>query len=116
MAASLGSTLSRMRNIRVVYVTAPTKDVALQIARAAVQRKVAACVNIVPGVTSIYEWEGKLHEDSEVVLIFKTQEKHVEELHKVVVENHNYEIPAFVSIATDAESSQYANWLLNQTK
>ncbi|KAJ1364825.1 hypothetical protein KIN20_024999 [Parelaphostrongylus tenuis] len=116
MAASLGSVLSRMSNLRIVYVTAPSKDVAVKIARAAVENKVAACVNIIPSVTSVYEWEGKLHEDSEVVMIFKTQEQRVEELYKVVMANHTYEVPAFVSIATDAVSSPYAQWLLDQTK
>ncbi|VDM61229.1 unnamed protein product [Angiostrongylus costaricensis] len=120
--------LSRMSNLRVVYVTAPSKDVALKIARAAVENKVAACVNIIPGVTSIYEWEGKLHEDSEVVMIFKTQEQRVEELHKVslrvshlslgevIMANHTYDVPAFVSIAADAVSSPYAQWVIDQTK
>uniref|UniRef100_A0A0K0CUI0 Divalent-cation tolerance protein CutA n=1 Tax=Angiostrongylus cantonensis TaxID=6313 RepID=A0A0K0CUI0_ANGCA len=113
MAASVGSVLSRMSNLRVVYVTAPSKDVALKIARAAVENKVAACVNIIPSVTSIYEWEGKLHEDSEVVMIFKTQEQRVEELHKVSL---LCLIRPFVSIAADAVSSPYAQWVIDQTK
>ncbi|KIH49685.1 divalent-cation tolerance protein CutA family protein [Ancylostoma duodenale] len=106
--------LSRMRNLRVVYVTAPSKDAALKIARAAVERKLAACVNIIPGVT--YEWQGKLHEDSEAVLIMKTQEGLLEDLHKVVIENHSYEVPAFVSLPIDGVSQPYADWLLGQTK
>ncbi|KAL6736842.1 hypothetical protein Aduo_007147 [Ancylostoma duodenale] len=108
--------LSRMRNLRVVYVTAPSKDAALKIARAAVERKLAACVNIIPGVTSVYEWQGKLHEDSEAVLIMKTQEGLLEDLHKVVIENHSYEVPAFVSLPIDGVSQPYADWLLGQTK
>ncbi|EYC23314.1 hypothetical protein Y032_0015g2584 [Ancylostoma ceylanicum] len=108
--------LSRMRNLRVVYVTAPSKDAALKIARAAVERKLAACVNIIPGITSVYEWQGKLHEDSEAVLIMKTQENLLEDLHKVVIENHSYEVPAFVSLPIDGVSQPYADWLLGQTK
>ncbi|KAK5978300.1 CutA divalent cation tolerance [Trichostrongylus colubriformis] len=114
-AVRQAAVLSRMGNIRVVYVTAPSKEVALKIAKAAVERKVAACVNIIPGVTSVYEWQGKLHEDSEVVMIMKTRDSLVEELHKVVIENHTYDVPAFVSLNTEAESFPYATWLLEQT-
>ncbi|EPB66554.1 divalent cation tolerance protein, CutA1 family [Ancylostoma ceylanicum] len=85
-----------MRNLRVVYVTAPSKDAALKIAS--------------------YEWQGKLHEDSEAVLIMKTQENLLEDLHKVVIENHSYEVPAFVSLPIDGVSQPYADWLLGQTK
>ncbi|KAK6032991.1 divalent-cation tolerance protein CutA family protein [Ostertagia ostertagi] len=115
MASAAGPALTRMGNIRVVYVTAPSKEVALKIAKVAVERKVAACVNIIPGVTSVYEWQGQLHEDSEVVMIMKTRDTLVEDLHKVVIENHTYDVPAFVSLATDAESFPYAQWLLEQT-
>ncbi|WKY15241.1 hypothetical protein Q1695_000600 [Nippostrongylus brasiliensis] len=115
MASVARPALSRLGNIRVIYVTAPSKDVALKIAKAAVEKKVAACANIIPGVTSVYEWEGKMNEDSEVVLIMKTQESLVEELHKLVIENHTYDVPAFVSLATDAESFPYAKWVLEQT-
>ncbi|VDP30973.1 unnamed protein product [Heligmosomoides polygyrus] len=95
MASAARPVLSRLGSIRVVYVTAPSKEVALKIAR--------------------YEWQGKLHEDSEVVLIMKTQDSLVEELHKVVIENHSYDVPAFVSLASDAESLPYAQWVLEQT-
>lgn len=115
MASAARPVLSRLGSIRVVYVTAPSKEVALKIARVAIEKKVAACANIIPGVTSVYEWQGKLHEDSEVVLIMKTQDSLVEELHKVVIENHSYDVPAFVSLASDAESLPYAQWVLEQT-
>ncbi|PIO68769.1 divalent cation tolerance protein, CutA1 family [Teladorsagia circumcincta] len=89
MASAAGPALTRMGNIRVVYVTAPSKEVALKIAN--------------------YEWQGQLHEDSEVVMIMKTRDA------LVVIENHTYDVPAFVSLATDAESFPYAQWLLEQT-
>uniref|UniRef100_A0A7I5EDR1 CutA divalent cation tolerance homolog n=1 Tax=Haemonchus contortus TaxID=6289 RepID=A0A7I5EDR1_HAECO len=115
MASAARSALTAAGNIRVVYVTAPSKEVAVKIAKAVVERKVAACVNIIPGVTSVYEWQGELHEDPEVVMIIKTREALVEDLHKVVMENHTYDVPAFVSLATDAVSFPYAQWLLEQT-
>ncbi|KAK6738328.1 hypothetical protein RB195_020439 [Necator americanus] len=117
MASSAPAVLTRsMRNLRVVYITAPSKDEAIKIAKVAVERKLAACANIIPGITSIYEWQGKLHEDSEAIIIMKTQDSLVEDLHKVVIENHSYEVPAFVSLPIDSASQPYAEWLLGLNK
>ncbi|CAJ0604825.1 unnamed protein product [Cylicocyclus nassatus] len=116
MASGAAAVFSRMSNLRMVYVTAPSKEAALKIARIAVERKLTACANIIPEITSIYEWEGKVHEDPETILIMKTQESLLEELHKVVIENHSYDVPAFVSIPIDGASKPYADWLLDQTK
>ena len=63
--------------IRIILLTAPTEDCAKQIAKELVSKKLAACVNINPGVTSIFSWDGKLEESNELLLIVKTQEKNI---------------------------------------
>ncbi|VDM78846.1 unnamed protein product [Strongylus vulgaris] len=88
MASGAAAVFSRMGNLRMVYVTAPSKEAALKIARIAVERKLAACANIIPEITSIYEWEGKVHEDAEAILIMKTQESLLEDLHKIEGNSH----------------------------
>ncbi|CAJ0941270.1 unnamed protein product, partial [Mesorhabditis belari] len=93
--------------LRVVYVTVPTEEIALKISRSIVTAKLAACVNIVDGVKSVYEWEGKVHEDSEKLLIIKTQAERIEELQTKVKELHPYEVPEFLAIPVAHNSEPY---------
>ena len=66
------------------FVTAPDSDKAKEIAGGLVSNKLAACVNIVPGVTSVYEWEGKIENDSEVLMMIKTRTSRIEEMTEFV--------------------------------
>ena len=66
------------------FVTAPTADVAKEMAGGLVSNKLAACVNIIPGITSVYEWEGKIENDSEVLMMIKTRTSRIEELPEFV--------------------------------
>ena len=66
------------------FVTAPTSDKAKEIAGGLVSNKLAACVNIIPGITSVYEWEGKIENDSEVLMMIKTRTSRIEELTEFV--------------------------------
>ncbi|VDM46312.1 unnamed protein product [Toxocara canis] len=81
----------------VVYVTVPNITVAKQIAREVVTGKLAACVNIIPSVTSVYEWEGKLEEESELLLIMKTRSSALDKLKTKVIELHPYDVPEFIA-------------------
>ncbi|PAV89377.1 hypothetical protein WR25_11923 [Diploscapter pachys] len=101
--------------LRIVYVTVPNHDVGLSIARSVVENKLAACVNIVPGIKSVYIWEGKVNEDSEELLIMKTNEKQLEPLRKEVVRLHPYEVPEFVSLPIDHASEPYGQWVLKNS-
>ena len=66
------------------FVTAPNSDKAKEIAGGLVSSKLAACVNIIPGVTSVYEWEGKIENDSEVLMMIKTRTSRIEEMTEFV--------------------------------
>ncbi|KAI6244114.1 putativeprotein [Aphelenchoides fujianensis] len=98
----------------VVYVTVPSKEVGKSIAREVIQSKLAACVNIVPTVTSVYEWEGKLQEDEESLLIIKTKTDHLEKLKEAILEKHPYDVPEFVSVPIEFGSSPYLKWVQEQ--
>ena len=74
-----------------VYATAATRDEAIRIAHRLVEENLAACVNVLPGATSVYVWEGVTHEDSEVVFIAKTTAARVEAAVRRIVELHSYE-------------------------
>ena len=91
-----------VEDLRLVNVTCPVEATALAIGRLVVERRLAACANVVPGVRSIYRWMGEINEDSEVLLTLKTREDFVESLYTAIVANHPYQQPAMPVAATFA--------------
>ena len=84
------------------------------LARALVELRVAACVNILPPVTSIYRWEGTLYEEGEQLLVIKTTRERVEALREALFARHPYEVPEFVVIDARAADG-YGAWLRTET-
>jgi periplasmic divalent cation tolerance protein len=99
-------------SIVICLVTAPSQDVGAQLAKSLVQKELAACVNIIPGVQSIYRWQGEVTLDEEVLLLLKTTSDQVAALEKAVIAEHPYEVPEFVVLSPDSVSSPYAEWVL----
>ncbi|EJD74504.1 hypothetical protein LOAG_18185 [Loa loa] len=98
----------------VVYVTVPNSTVAQQIAREVVKGKYAACVNIIPTITSIYEWENKLEEDKESLLIMKTKSSVLDALKAKVLSMHPYKVPEFIALPIESGSESYLQWIDKQ--
>ncbi len=96
---------------RVVLVTAGSEDEAAKIARALVDERLAACVNIVPGMRSIYRWRGAVKDDSEVLMIIKTGAAAIDALEARVRELHSYEFPEIISLPLDKGNGPYLDWL-----
>lgn len=94
----------------VVLVTAPA-DVAEDLAGALVASRLAACVNILPGVTSIYRWEGAVQRDTEALLVVKTVARHFDALAGLVSRLHPYETPEVIALPVTAGSRAYLGWL-----
>lgn len=99
----------------VVLVTASTRDEAAAIAEALVSERLAACVNIVAAIESIYRWEGKVTRDSEALMIIKTTNERYPELEHRVKELHSYSTPEVVALRIERGSEQYLNWLRDST-
>jgi periplasmic divalent cation tolerance protein len=97
--------------VQVVLVTAPDAEVGTRLARAVVEERLAACVNLVPGVRSIYRWAGAVQEDDEVLLVIKTREDRVAALSRRVHELHPYELPELIAVAVLGGSERYLAWL-----
>ncbi|XP_012061060.1 PREDICTED: protein CutA homolog [Atta cephalotes] len=95
----------------VAYVTVPDDAVAKRLARGLVENKLAACVNIIPRLTSIYEWEGKIQEESELLLMIKTRTEKVNALTKYVKENHPYTICEIISLPIQNGNNDYLKWI-----
>jgi periplasmic divalent cation tolerance protein len=113
-ASSKAQTLQedRMSDKVVVLVTCASAAEARRIALAAVNARLAACVNILPGkVTSIYRWKGKVESAKERLLLFKTSRKRLAKLRELVARLHSYEVPEFIALPIAAGSPAYLAWL-----
>ncbi|GAB4390663.1 MAG: divalent-cation tolerance protein CutA [Thermodesulfovibrionales bacterium] len=95
----------------VVFVTAPDAGEAAAMARALVEERLAACVNIVGGVRSIYSWEGKVEDGSEALMVIKTREALFEALAKRVAELHSYEVPEVIALPITKGAEKYLRWM-----
>lgn len=94
-----------------VYVTCPEDSTAHRIAEACISKKLAACANILPGVTSIYEWEGKIQQESETLLLLKTSEENWPELESFIASLHPYDIPALAAYSSEEAFPAFAQWV-----
>jgi periplasmic divalent cation tolerance protein len=95
----------------VVLCTFPDRDQARQIGTALVERQLAACVNLVPEIESIYRWEGKVCREGEVLGIVKTTEGGFPALRKALEEMHPYEVPEIIALPVEAGSEGYLGWV-----
>ncbi len=100
---------------RVIFVTVPDARLAETIARGLVERKCAACVNIIPGVTSIYRWKGKLQKALEVLLAIKTHAGAFNKAARFIKEKHPAEVPEIISLPITEGSPPYLEWLKANT-
>jgi periplasmic divalent cation tolerance protein len=101
--------------VRVVLSTAPDAETAARLARAVLEERLAACVNVVPGVRSLYRWQGALHDDAEVLLVMKTTARRCEALAARVRALHPYEVPEVVALAVTSGSAAYLDWVREET-
>ncbi len=99
----------------VVLVTTPTAERAAELARALVGERLAACGNVVPGLRSIYRWEGKVQEDDEALLVLKTTRARFEALRDRVLALHPYEVPEVIALPVEAGSAAYLRWISAET-
>lgn len=99
-----------------VLCTAPDPDVAATLARGLVEAKLAACVNVVPGLRSFYVWKGDVHDEPEVQLLIKTRRARFEALSEWLADNHPYEVPEIIALPIEAGAKSYLGWLEEQTR
>jgi periplasmic divalent cation tolerance protein len=100
-----------MTDKRLVLTTAGSADEARRIATELVERKLAACVNLVPKITSVYRWQGNVEQAEEWLLIVKTTDGAFSRLRDAIKELHSYEVPECISIAIDEGSPEYLKWM-----
>lgn len=100
-----------MSDVCVCLVTAPSREKAVELAKALVGEKLAACANLVPGVRSIYAWEGAVHDEEEVLLVLKTKAERFEALRARVVQLHPYTVPEVLRLDVAEGHGPYLDWV-----
>jgi periplasmic divalent cation tolerance protein len=99
-----------------IYTTFPSLEVAKRVGETLVAGRLAACVNMFPGMISIFEWEGAREEANEVAMIIKTRAALVERVMQETKRLHPYEVPALLVLPTEGGSDDYCGWIVSQTR
>ncbi len=99
-----------------VLVTAPSVEKAARIARALVGERLAACGNVVPGVSSFFRWEGTVRSEPEALLVLKTTRDRFQELRARVLALHPYQVPEIVALPVEAGHAAYLDWIASSTR
>ena len=96
--------------------TIGSSEEAAELASKVVQQRLAAWVNIIPGVQSVYSWEGEIHKDPELIMMIKTQTKLLEELTEYVKREHPYDVPEVIATPIFPGNEDYFSWIIENTK
>ena len=99
----------------IINCTTSSKVNAVEISEYLIENKLAACVNIVPNIISVYKWEGKIVEGQEYLMIIKTKEKLFKKVEKAIIERHEYSLPEIVAVPIIKGNRDYLKWLKSET-
>lgn len=105
-----------MSEHHVILCTCPDDATARELAGRVVEEKLAACVNILPGLTSVYEWQGRVETDPETLLIIKTAGDRVAALTDRLGAIHPYDVPEVIALPIEAGLPAYLQWLVDETR
>ena len=98
-----------------MFNTCDSADIASSIAETLVSKKLAACVNMVKNIESVYQWQGKIEHTKEILLIIKTRQSLFSQLEQAIKELHNYELPEIIAVPVDTGETNYLNWIQSAT-
>jgi periplasmic divalent cation tolerance protein len=98
----------------VVFSTCASGEEAQRMARALVEKRLAACVNVIPGIRSVYRWKDAIEDEEEVLLLIKTSRSLFEELREEIERLHSYEVPEVIALSIVDGSERYLSWLTGE--
>ena len=98
-------------NHLIIFCTCPEKDTAEKIARLLVEGNIAVCVNILPGITSLYKWEGKIESAQEHLLLIKTHKDHYPAIETALRNHHPYDLPEIIAVPIEHGLPEYLHWI-----
>jgi periplasmic divalent cation tolerance protein len=96
--------------------TCPNRSTADVIATALLEERIAACVNHIPGIKSMYRWEGRVQQDDEILVLIKTTRERYPQVEATIGKLHPYELPEIIGVPLAAGSDTYLNWIKNSTE
>lgn len=99
----------------IILTTFPTMEAAEDFARLLISNKLAACVNVLPAMVSIYEWQGKLERGTEHQLVIKTTRRRFADIEQRLKNSHSYELPELLMLSAVSGSNEYLNWIYEST-
>jgi len=102
--------------MKIILSTTPNIEEAKNIAKILIEKKLAACINIIPKIISIYEWENSIQNDAEAMMIIKTSDEMAEKAKNTILELHSYTLPEVIFLDVNDGNQDYINWVLNQVK
>ncbi len=104
-----------MSDIWSIHSTFATRDEAILVARALIEARLAACVNLHENVTSIYRWQGQVQQETEVALVAKTSKKMLQKAMETIKQLHSYEVPCIIATQHDGGYPPYLDWIKRET-
>jgi periplasmic divalent cation tolerance protein len=116
IGAAHGESMANEDRVVLIYTTFPTLDDAKRVGGALVAARLAACVNMFPGMISIFEWKGAREEAQEVAMIVKTRAALADAVLAETKRLHPYELPALLVLPTEGGSAEYCEWIVSETK
>jgi periplasmic divalent cation tolerance protein len=99
----------------IIFSTTPDEETAARIAETLVEERLAACIQVLPGVTSFYRWQGKLEKSDEKLLVIKTSRDRLDELVTRIESLHPYEVPEIVAVEVADGAKKYLDWIAQET-
>jgi len=105
-----------MTDKQIIFSTVGSKTEAQTIAQSLVERQLAACVNIVGPIESVYRWKGEVESSAEFMLLIKTTAEHFESVQEAILELHSYELPECIAMNIETGSSEYLDWIENSVQ
>jgi len=100
----------------VVLITASSTEEAQKLGKELVRTKLAACVNVIPEIISIFNWQDEVCEEGEVLMIVKTSGEKFSALEKTIKQEHSYDVPEIIALPIVAGSKEYLNWIQKETR
>jgi len=101
--------------ILMVYCSCPNERVGTDMASALVEQGLAACINVLPGVTSIYKWHGEMKSGTEALLLIKCPAGKYQALEQAIIDRHPYELPEIIAVSIEAGLPAYLDWIREET-
>ena len=105
--------MDKPSDYQLLLTTCPNNDIANKLAHILVENHLAACINILPNIQSVYEWENKIVSDAEVLLFIKTRCEHYAAIEQTLLQQHPYEVPELIALPIETGLSAYLKWLDN---